>query len=69
MTVVTDEEIGALIRARRTKVGMGQRELGEVLGVTEQQIGKYEKGKSSITVVKLLQIAETLGCKTKDLIP
>jgi transcriptional regulator with XRE-family HTH domain len=66
---VTDEAIGALIRKRRHEVGMGQPELGEALGVTSMMIQKYETGASSINVLKLVKIAETLKCKTTDLLP
>lgn len=66
---VTDEAIGALVRERRRACEMGQPELGEALGVSEQMVQKYETGQSPLTVVKLVKIAETLGCKTLDLIP
>lgn len=66
---VTDEAIGALIRARREKAGMSQPELGEVIDVGPMQVSKYETGQSSITVLKLVKIADALGCKTLDLIP
>jgi transcriptional regulator with XRE-family HTH domain len=66
---VTDEAIGARIRARREKIGMSQPELGEVIDVGPMQVSKYESGQSSITLVKLVKIAEALKCKTLDLIP
>lgn len=66
---ITDEVIGALIRARREKVGMSQPELGAAIDVGPMQISKYESGQSSITLVKLVKIAEALKCKTLDLIP
>ena len=64
-----DEAIGALIRARRLKNGMGQPDLAEALGVTPAAVQHYETGRSSLTVPKLIRIAEVLGCKTKDLMP
>lgn len=66
---ITDEAIGALVRARRKELGMGQPELGEALGVTEQSVQKYETGKTALTLVKLARIAEVLKCQTLDLIP
>lgn len=66
---VTDKDIGALIRAMRTKKGIGQPELGEALGVSYMMVQHYETGRSSLSVVKLVKIAETLGCKTMELIP
>lgn len=67
--VVTDEDIGALVRERRLKKGIGQPELGEALGVTFMTIQHYETGRTPLTVVKLVKIAEVLGCRTMDLIP
>lgn len=69
MTAVTDEAIGARVREWRRKRNKSQPELGQVLGVSEQMIQKYETGKSSLTALKLVAIAEFLRCKTKDLIP
>lgn len=67
--VVTDAEIGALIRAKRQKKGVGFRELAEAVGMSEQMLQKYETGVSALSVVKLVAIATALGCKTLDLIP
>jgi transcriptional regulator with XRE-family HTH domain len=64
-----DREIGKLIRARRYKIEMGQPALAEALDVTVPMIQKYETGASSISVKRLVQIAEALRCKTKDLMP
>jgi transcriptional regulator with XRE-family HTH domain len=66
---VTDEAIGTLIRARRRERGLGQPELGEALGVTSMMIQKFETGVSALKVTQLVKIAETLKCKTTDLIP
>lgn len=66
---VTDEDIGALVRAKRTAKEVGQPELGAALGVSAMMVQHYETGRSPLTVLKLLKIAETLGCKTTDLIP
>jgi transcriptional regulator with XRE-family HTH domain len=64
-----DRKIGALVRARRYKVEMGQPELAAALDVTVPMIQKYETGASSLTVKRLVQLAEALKCKTKDLMP
>ena len=66
---VTDEAIGALIRAKRQESGVGFRELAEALDMSEQMLQKYETGVSAISVIKLVKIAETLRCKTTDLLP
>lgn len=64
-----DRDIGALIRERRYRKKMSQPDLAEALGVSSMAVQHYETGRSSLTVVKLVQIAEALGCRTKDLMP
>ena len=54
--------IGERIRSRRIQVGMSQQELGKALGVTFQQIQKYEKGSNRVSYAGLLKIAEALEC-------
>jgi len=54
--------IGERIRSRRIQVGMSQQELGKALGVTFQQIQKYEKGANRVSYGGLLKIAEALEC-------
>jgi transcriptional regulator with XRE-family HTH domain len=56
-----DKFIGARLRARRLLVRMSQERLGEALGITFQQIQKYEKGTNRISVSRLHQIAQVLG--------
>jgi transcriptional regulator with XRE-family HTH domain len=56
-----DRFIGARVRTRRMLVGMSQGKLGEALGITFQQIQKYEKGTNRISVSRLHQIAEILA--------
>ncbi|MCX5571455.1 helix-turn-helix domain-containing protein [Kaistia nematophila] len=55
-----DVAIGARIRAIRQARGMSQERLGKVLGVTFQQIQKYEKGSNRIGGSRMLQIAAAL---------
>lgn len=57
-----DVNIGALIRMRRIEKKISQAELGEQLGVSFQQIQKYEKGVNRVGGVRLLQIATALDC-------
>lgn len=56
-----DLEVGQRIRLQRQMLRMSQTDLGEKLGVSFQQIQKYEKGRSRIGVGRLTQIAEILG--------
>jgi len=52
--------IGQIIREARRASGLSQMQLAEKVGLSYQQIQKYEKGKSEITVKRLYQIAEAL---------
>lgn len=53
-------EIGRRIEARRKVLNISSRELGTALGVSHQQIYKYECGKDRVSIVKLKKIAEIL---------
>jgi transcriptional regulator with XRE-family HTH domain len=58
-----DKKLGEKIRTRRVVAGMSQDELGKALGVSFQQIQKYEKGVNRVSAVRLEQIAGALaGC-------
>jgi transcriptional regulator with XRE-family HTH domain len=56
-----DKIVGQNIRIFRTAKGMTQTELGNGLGVTFQQIQKYENGVNRVGSGRLLQIANLLG--------
>lgn len=53
MTKNIDEHIGSKLRLQRHSLGMSQTELGNKLGVTFQQIQKYEKGQNKIVASRL----------------
>ena len=55
-----DKHIGSQVRARRTMLGMSQEKLADALGLTFQQVQKYEKGVNRIGASRLLQIAGIL---------
>ncbi len=55
-----DERIGALLKQRRIQLGWSQQGLGTKLGLTFQQIQKYEKGDNQLSVARLLQVCDTL---------
>ena len=55
-----DIHVGSRIRLRRTMLGMSQEKLGESLGITFQQVQKYEKGSNRISASRLQQIAKML---------
>jgi transcriptional regulator with XRE-family HTH domain len=56
----TDRYVGSRVRMRRLMLGMSQTALGNSLGVTFQQVQKYEKGSNRIGASRLQQIAGTL---------
>ncbi|WP_244551850.1 helix-turn-helix domain-containing protein [Rhizobium tibeticum] len=53
--------VGQRIRIRRIWMEMAQQALGEAIGVTFQQVQKYEKGRNRIGAGRLQLIADTLG--------
>ena len=59
-TQVWDVEVGRRIRARRVEFGMSQTDLGKPLGVTFQQIQKYEKGTNRVSAGRLKHISRLL---------
>lgn len=56
-----DVHVGSRVRMRRMLIGMSQEKLGEQLGLTFQQVQKYEKGANRIGASRLYQIAQTLN--------
>lgn len=77
-TTNLDALIGSRIRTRRREVNVSQEGLANQLGITFQQIQKYEHGTNRVSASRLLQIAEVLNvpvvyfypeCKAKDVPP
>jgi transcriptional regulator with XRE-family HTH domain len=58
---LVDKHVGSRVRMRRLLVGMSQEKLGTALGLTFQQVQKYEKGTNRIGASRLQQIAGILG--------
>lgn len=56
-----DALVGNRVRLRRMLIGMSQERLGELLGLTFQQVQKYEKGVNRIGAGRLYQMAHILG--------
>lgn len=56
-----DVHVGGRIRLRRNMLGMSQEKLGENLGITFQQIQKYEKGTNRVGASRLQAIASILN--------
>ncbi|MFN7124640.1 MAG: helix-turn-helix domain-containing protein [Allorhizobium sp.] len=56
-----DVTIGANIRSLRQRRGLSQERLGEALGITFQQVQKYEKGTNRVSGSKLVAVANALA--------
>ena len=56
----TDKHVGSRVRMRRIMLGMSQEKLGDSLGLTFQQVQKYEKGTNRIGASRLQQISNAL---------
>lgn len=54
-------DIGARLRELRRLAGLSQMKVADKVGVSYQQIQKYEKGTSQLSVPRLLQLAEVFG--------
>ena len=56
-----DKYVGSRVRMRRIMRGMSQEKLGEALGLTFQQVQKYEKGVNRIGAGRLFEVSRILG--------
>jgi transcriptional regulator with XRE-family HTH domain len=68
-TSPTDAYIGEKIRGYRNQQGISQEELGQKLGVSFQQVQKYEKGINRVSGARMQQIAQIFSCTVADLLP
>lgn len=57
----TDIHVGRLLRERRLELGISQERLGGLLGVTYQQVQKYERGSNRIGSSRLHEVCKILG--------
>lgn len=57
---VIDKKFGSVVRLRRVKLRMSQSELGAALGVTFQQIQKYEQGKNAIASTRIPDLCRSV---------
>ncbi|WAC61323.1 helix-turn-helix domain-containing protein [Brevundimonas sp. SL130] len=64
-----DVLIGAAIRAHRNDLGWSQADLAARIGVTYQQVQKYETGANRVAATTLASIAASLGCAISALLP
>jgi len=64
----TDKEISERIRARRLLVGMTQTELGAALGVSFQQVQRYERGANRLSISAFIAVCRALKVDPMELI-
>jgi transcriptional regulator with XRE-family HTH domain len=62
-----DVMVGGNVRRRRTMLGVSQEKLAAQLGITFQQVQKYEKGTNRVSASKLVAISTALQCNVADL--
>ncbi len=56
-----DQHVGNRVRLRRMMLGFSQDKLAQALGLTFQQVQKYERGANRVSASKLFEIARVLG--------
>lgn len=56
-----NQRIGTAIRARRVALGISQESLGKAIGITFQQIQKYENGTNSLNIMRLFDVSQALS--------
>lgn len=61
-----DQCVGAVISARRKELGLSGKQLGQQIGLSQQQISRYERGLSSITLSQLLLLSAALGLSLRQ---
>jgi transcriptional regulator with XRE-family HTH domain len=64
-----DVDVGLALRRVRLERGLSQTELAEGLGITFQQIQKYERGANRMAASRLVRAARFLRVRTSDLLP
>lgn len=64
--MVSSVELGRMIRIYRQDAGLSQEKLAEMVGVSFQQIQKYENGHTTLNIIKLQQIAKALKVYVSD---
>ena len=64
--VVSSIDLGMKIKLLRQQAGLSQEKLAEMVGVTFQQIQKYENGQTTLNILKLQHIAKALKVSASD---
>ena len=58
---MVDQYVGRRIRKRRIMMGLSQRQLARIIGVTYQQVHKYEQARTRISTGRLFTVAQALS--------
>jgi transcriptional regulator with XRE-family HTH domain len=67
-TTDVDRKLGVAIQLRRKERGVTQEALAEAIGVTFQQVQKYERGYNRLSVAAFLKVCVALGCHPSELL-
>ena len=63
-----DVALGSRIRLRRRELGLSQEQLARQIGITFQQVQKYEHGTNRVSFSRLVEIAQALRCSVMDIV-
>jgi transcriptional regulator with XRE-family HTH domain len=63
-----DGYVGQRVRQLRMQIGLSQQQIGEALGISFQQIQKYEKGTNRLSAGRLIELAVALNTTPHDLL-
>ncbi len=63
-----DRELGAKLRAVRVSAGMNQTAIGKAIGVSFQQVQKYESGTDRVAAATLQKLGDVLGMHPAELV-
>lgn len=64
----TDAVVGAVIRERRLAANISQGDIGTALGISFQQVQKYERGYNRMAVATFVKAAKALGAEPSALL-
>jgi transcriptional regulator with XRE-family HTH domain len=64
----TDARLGALLKELRKQAGISQMEIAAAIGVTFQQVQKYEKGSNRVAVSTLIAMCQALKVNASDVV-
>lgn len=62
-------KLGSIIKRKRIEFGWSRYQLGDEIGVSHQQVQKYEKGTNRIDAIRLCQISKIFKCSLEDFYP